>query len=92
MHTIITLISFYSLTWIVKESSLLDRPRNWLARHSTFIGRMLLCYACTGFWAGLIIYFLANTTFSWRELLLYGLAGSAVSYIGDIIVQRITRD
>jgi hypothetical protein len=92
MSILLTIFSFYGLTWIIKEGSIFDRPRNFLARHSPFIGQMLMCYACTGFWTGLAIYFLANRHFDWRELILYGLAGSAVSYVGDIVVQRLMKE
>lgn len=90
--TSIILFSFYAITFIVKESILLDKPRIWLIRQSPFFYHLFSCWLCTGFWGGLFIYLLYFQSFDFRELLLFGLAGASVSYITDIVLQKLIKE
>ena len=92
-RTILILLSFYALTFALKESSLFDRVRIWMIGLSPFFYRLFECYFCVGFWSGIAIYFIANWSFAWSgfDIILWGLAGSGVSYVGNVIVDRLSR-
>ena len=92
--TILILLSFYALTFAIKESVLFDKPRIWLIKLHSFFFYLLECWACTGFWAGIIIYLIANNVSNWniRELFLWGLASSATSYIVNVVVDKLNRN
>ena len=92
LHTIIILCSFYAITFIAKQSILFDKPRIWLIRKSVFFYYLFECWFCTGYWAGLIVYLLSFSQFDFREFILFGLAGASVSYIIDIVLQRLMRE
>jgi hypothetical protein len=93
LHTIIILISFYALTFAIKESVLLDRPRVWLIRQHTLLFALFECYFCVGFWSGLIVYLIANPFSSWNgfEMFLWGLCSAGISYVLDVVVDRVSR-
>ena len=52
--------------------------RQWLTTPK-FLGELLGCYECTGFWSGLIIgsYFYDQSR--WYDIFLYGFSGSVLS-------------
>ncbi len=91
LDAIITILSFYGLTWAIKESDLISRPRNWIMRHSVFMFEMLSCYFCTGFHAGWIIYLLHEKEWHWNFFILWGLSSAAFSYIINAVVTRLFR-
>jgi len=51
-------MSVWGLTHLLVSSKILEGIRNWLLIYIPFIGKMLECYQCTGFWTSLILYFL----------------------------------
>lgn len=91
LEAIIVLFAFYGFTWAVKESELLSSPRNFLMRKSVFIFKLLSCYFCTGFWCGIAVYLLHESVWRWNFIILWGLAGAAVSFIMDALVSRLWR-
>lgn len=90
LDAIITIFSFYGLTWAIKESDLLSRPRNWIMRNSVFMFGLLSCYFCTGFHAGWIIYLLHEQKWYWNFFILWGLASASISFILNIIINWLT--
>jgi hypothetical protein len=92
LHTIIILCAFYGMTFILKDSSIFDKPRIWLIRQHPVFYSLFSCYACVGFHSGYLVYLLSFHHFDWREFILFGLAGASVSYIVDIILQRLMRE
>lgn len=90
LDTIIVLLSFYGLTYLIKEADILSPVRNWLMMKSTFITKMLFCWFCTGFHAGWMVYLLHMDHFNAATLFLYALAGAASASIINAIVNRLT--
>lgn len=81
MNTLLILISFFSLTYAIKETSLFDKPRIFLIGLHPFFYKLLSCSYCTGFWSGIILYFIVNYCGKPGEILLWGLASAGVSLI-----------
>ena len=91
LDTIITILSFYGLTFAIQNSDLLSRPRNWIMRHSVFMFQLLSCSFCTGYWVGLIIYLLHEKEWHGNLFLIWGLASASISYIINAVVDRLFR-
>lgn len=91
MKAFIIIAAFYGATFALKESDIASGFRAWLIRRGVFFYHMLECWFCTGFWTGLIVYMLGNPIQEWNVswAILWGLAGASVSYIGNIIVDRL---
>lgn len=87
LDAIIVLLSFYGLTYLIKEAEILSSVRNWLMMKSAFFTKMLFCWFCTGFHAGWIVYFLHK--YQW-DLTLYALAGAAAASIINATVNKLT--
>jgi hypothetical protein len=45
----------YGIAYLITESSLLEKPREYLASKHRLIGELLYCPICTSFWIGLIL-------------------------------------
>jgi hypothetical protein len=92
-HTVLIVASFYALTHAFKEGWIFNRPRAFLIRLHPFFYYLFECWACTGFHAGWMIYFIVNplSHFDWREMIIWGLASSGISYIMNVIVDRVSR-
>lgn len=85
----------YALSFVIKEIDgpwgLIGHARNKLIQNKyvgVFFFKLLQCYACVGFHSGWIVYLLANDTWKFNLLILWGLAGSAISLILDKILMR----
>lgn len=100
-------IASFSLCYMVVASYIFSPVRNFFIVKVPFLGRLLSCVQCFGFWSGLAIYslsatglmtpiFLSADTFSDYaviEAILYGLASSLVSvYLNSLIFFLNTRD
>lgn len=90
LDAIITVFAIFGFTFAIKETSLLSRPRNWIIRHNTFFANLLSCYFCCGFYSGLAVYLLHENNYDWRRLILWGLAGSAISFIFNALIIKLT--
>jgi hypothetical protein len=94
--TLLVLFAMLGCSWIAKESELFASTRNWLMRHSPFMIRLLSCWWCVGFWAGIFVYLLHSgstttfETFNTFEWILWGFASSAVSALGNAVYERLT--
>jgi len=89
LHAIIILFSFFGLTYAIKETSLFNRLRIFLLGIHAFFYELLNCFLCTGFWAGLIV-FVIDRWLGWPgQLMLWGLASAAVSYITSIVLDKL---
>ena len=91
MTIILTLLVFYSISFAIKETGLLNRPRIWIIGLHPFFYELLSCWYCTGFWAGLLTYLLFFEVFHWREFLIYGLAGAVWSLIMNSLMDKLNK-
>ncbi len=92
-NTILIIFSFYALTHAIKESVLFDKPRIWLIGLHSLFYQLFSCWFCVAFWAGLIIYIIANQYHTWNvfDLVLWGLASSGISYVMNAAADRLLR-
>lgn len=49
------ILTSYGIAYLISESVLLEKPREWIGKHSRFFGNMVYCNICLSFWIGLIL-------------------------------------
>jgi len=98
-NIVLCLLAMYSLSFFIKETpgpfDLMSRLRNLLMINKyvgVFFYKLFSCYYCIGCYSGLIIYLLTNNNCNIKECLIWMLAGGAVSFVINIIVERINKD
>lgn len=53
---IINILTTYGIAYLITESFLLEKPRNYIAKKGgTYIGNMVYCSICLSYWIGLIL-------------------------------------
>lgn len=68
----------------VVASNLLEKFRLWLVNFNPFLGKLINCPMCLGFWFGGLAHFLA---FSPTHSLLFDMfLGSCVSWVGFLLI------
>lgn len=99
LEAIIIVCAIYGLAFFIKETSgpfdIMDRLRNTLMRNQyvgVFFFKLLSCYYCIGCWCGGIVYLLSAETFKWQFLILWTLAGGAISLIFNEIRGWLLRE
>ncbi len=83
------ILASYGLTFLIRSSSLVSRPRTWLRVRNRTLDTMLDCAFCTGFWCALFVGWSLFRPGCWAELVLLwlvALAGAAAVYILDVLV------
>lgn len=80
MKEFLVLIAIYSATFGWIESDLFDRARDFVERIHP---KLVSCYHCVGFYAGILVSVLAYESISIQEVLLWGLAGSGFTLVVD---------
>lgn len=83
-------LAIYGLSYVVRHSScpfnLCDKVRSKLLNNKhlgTLTFKLLDCPICLGFWCGVFVFLLSSQLFLWQSLILFGLAGSTIVYLGD---------
>lgn len=78
------------LVWIIKDSYILKKPRDFLKSKSQWIEELLSCSQCLGFWVGVGLALLEYklNSFSY-ELFLLPLAVSAFCWFFDSLLDMI---
>jgi hypothetical protein len=92
---IICLLAMYAISFTIKE---VDGPwgiigfiRNKLMQNKyvgVFFYKLLNCYFCVGFHSGWIVYLLAHDIWKVNFIILWALAGAAISLIIDRTLMR----
>lgn len=97
------LMSTWGLTHLLVSSKILEGFRNWLLIYTPFIGRMLECYQCTGFWTSLFLYFIfpeinfGSISFNIKEFefnfdfLISSLIGSGFSSYASVLFSSLVK-
>jgi hypothetical protein len=88
--SLLYLASMLGAAFIVKESDILAKPRQWLMQRSSFFAKLFLCYWCVGFWAGIAIYLLHSPDWNVGEWIVWGCAGSASAGLGSAVIDKLT--
>jgi len=88
---ILFILATIGLTFIISLHYIFKRIRNFLEIKSPkYLGKMINCTACVGFWVGLIIRIIQilslGLVFNY-DLILYGFVGSFVSYIAYLLLR-----
>lgn len=53
---IINILTTYGIAYLLTESFLLEKPRNYIAKKGgNYIGNMVYCSICLSYWIGLIL-------------------------------------
>ena len=92
MHTLVLLFAVFGLAFTIKESVLFDKPRIWLmGKHPLFI-QLFDCYACVGFWAGLMVFLLDRFAGFSGKWIIFGLAGSSACLLLNLLLDRLSVD
>ena len=83
---IVDILTIIGLTLIVTTSKLLKPFREWVAKKSLFLGELLGCSLCTGFWMGLTVCF---CPLQFKMAISYMAIGSISSEITYLILKRL---
>ena len=83
---LIIILASFGLTIIVTQSKIFKPVREIAGLFSLKLRDMLECPMCFGFWSGMICFFLK---FIQIDFLLYGFIGSAVGYVGYLLIKEL---
>ena len=80
----------YSVTFALKDASLLEVPRNWAMDRSKVLAGLMSCAYCTGFHSGWLVYLLAWASGrverpSSLDCFIFALASAVLSYLLDLV-------
>lgn len=85
MQLLLFIIISVGITNLLVNASILDNLRDYVKSKNTFIGNLISCMMCSGFWIGIFISF-----FSFNIFPLYGGAIASVSsYIFGLLVDYL---
>lgn len=54
MISLFAVLGLTGITIILTSGAILDGFRSWVARRSAFLGKLIDCPMCSGFWVGLL--------------------------------------
>lgn len=91
MNIIVIIFAIYGLSFLVKEATIFDVPRNYLIKHSSFFFNLIDCYFCLSVHSGYVVYLLSNPISSWNlfDLILWSLAGGTTGLVINGIVNKL---
>ncbi len=94
LKTIFTILSIFSVYFILSQSTLLDKPRNWLIQKHPFFYELFYCPYCLTTHAGWLTYFLLNSyrSYNVHDLLLWVLASGPIGLIINGLVNKLYRE
>ena len=94
--TLIELLACISLMWIIKDSYITLKPREFLKSQSKFLNKLLSCSLCLGFWIGfipvLVDMFLLNFQPTNKEIArvsFYPLATAGACWVADSLLNMV---
>lgn len=84
------LLACLGLVWIIKDSYIFHKQREWLKSKSEKLKKLLSCGMCLGFWVGLALslfqfFYLKDDT----NIFYYPLASSAFCWFFDSLLEMI---
>jgi hypothetical protein len=92
---IVDIIVIIGLTAIITQSKMVQPFREWITTKSLFLGKLLNCSMCTGFWVGLLFYFcpevvsLLKFNIFAKEIISYAAIGSICCEVIYLIMERL---
>jgi hypothetical protein len=85
----------YGATLILSGSLILKGLRTWIAARSYWLGKLIHCPMCVGFWVGLLSWFLLpelcpiQNHFWVLAALANGFSGSAVCWVIHVVLTKL---
>lgn len=91
LEVIFKILAIYSITFSIKETSLLDKPRDFLVRRSVFFFKLISCSYCLTTHSGYLSYLLFTDPhqYTWRGFLLWALAGGPIGLIINGVINKL---
>ena len=101
MDLIYFILASWGMTQILVYGSIFQNQREWIMKKSDWLGELIHCPMCTGFWVGVFLFGinglteLFNFEYNIANLLILGCIASATSYflnvvIGDLGIKLVT--
>jgi len=78
------IFSGVGITNLVVNASLLDNPRDFITSKSEFLGGLVSCMMCSGFWVGFFM-----GIFSWENPVYTGATISVVSFLFSYYIEYV---
>lgn len=99
MQIVIALLAIFGLQFLITQADgpfgVIAWTRNWLIRNKyvgVFFYQLLSCPMCSGWWAGLAIYFLSQESYKLNLAVVWGLSGSGACLMLSALLARLHRD
>jgi hypothetical protein len=88
MNLFLSILVMYGITFGIKDSQLLAKPRQQLADRSNFFYELFSCPYCVGFHSGWLTYLLLTpfSAFDLRFLVAFAFAGVPVSAFFELLL------
>lgn len=84
------LLACIGLVWILKDSYILERPRNWIKSKSASLSKLFSCGMCLGFWVGVSLSLFEYYALNNKENIFFNpLAVSAFCWFFDSLLDLI---
>lgn len=87
---ILFILAVIGMTLIITESEIMEPVHEWIKPRSKWLGRLMACDQCAGFWCGLL--FAPLVTTSPLPWLACGCAGSFLAQLGWSILECLESD
>ena len=85
-----TWLAAIGIVWIIKDSYILKKPRDFLKSKSKTLSELLSCSQCLGFWVGVCFSIYISLRYGFYEIiLLYPFAVSAFCWLFDSLLDMI---
>lgn len=85
MEWVLYILASIGLTWFITKSMLMRWFREGVTKALPFMGNVLSCGQCVGFWAGCFVYLCIQMELN---VIIFGLSISACGYVADLIINN----
>tara|TARA_R100000388_G_scaffold76069_1_gene55272 strand:- start:2331 stop:2645 length:315 start_codon:yes stop_codon:yes gene_type:complete len=92
MDLLYFILASWGMTQIIVYGSIFESLREWIAERSFWLGTLIHCPMCTGFWTGVFLFGingfteLFNFEYNIANLFILGCLASATSYALNVVV------
>ena len=92
MELLYFILASWGMTQILVYGSIFEPARAWILEKSVWVGALIHCPMCTGFWVGVFLFGingyteLFNFEYNIANLLILGCIASATSYALNVVI------
>ena len=92
MDLIYFILASWGMTQILVYGTIFENQRDWIMEKSNWLGALIHCPMCTGFWVGAFLFGinglteLFNFEYNIANLLISGCISSATSYALNVVI------